>query len=60
MGGQKANELRFTIPVGRAAPAGFRYSVGGHVMVPAACSADRPGHVEVDPCRRVGGGSAQV
>ena len=54
------NELRFTIPVGRAAPAGFRYSVGGHVMVPAACSADRPGHVEVDPCRRVAGGSAQV
>ena len=30
------------------------------MMTPAACSANRLGHVEVDPCRRVGSGSDQV
>ena len=60
MGSQKANDCGFPIPVGHAVPAGRGYSVGGHVMILAACSADRPGHVEVDPCRRVGSGSDQV
>ena len=27
------------------------------MMNPAACSLDRPGHVEVDPCRRIGTGA---
>ena len=28
------------------------------MMNPAACSLGRPGHVEVDPCRRIGTGGA--
>ena len=53
MGSQKANELWFAIPAGRAVPAGSRYhSAGGHVTRLAAYSAGEPGLVEVDPCRR--------
>ena len=54
MGSQKANELRFAVPAGRVVPAGYRYrSTGGHVMRLAAYSVGEPGHVEVDPCRRI-------
>ena len=59
VGSQKANELRFAVPAGRVVPAGYRYrSAGGHVTRLAAFSAGGPGHVEVDPCRRLENGRA--
>ena len=53
VGGQRANELGFAVPAGHAVPAGYRYSAGGHVTGLAAYSVGRPGHIEVDPCRRL-------
>ena len=57
MGSQKANGCGFAIPAGHMVPAGYGCSIGGHMMTLAACSADRLGHVEVDPCRRIGTGA---